>query len=90
MICLVIAASIITLLLACNFCVAWVEACYTFRSFIAESKTVGLNGGGYYSKLGVIEYACMRYLERRCELSFKKLPQGGYNVFQYNWKLKSK
>ena len=61
------------------------EACVMFRSFVAHSKSVGLMDGGYYQRLTVIERIAIWYLERKCELSYKRLPQGGYNVFEHTW-----
>lgn len=61
------------------------EACYMFRSFVIYSKDVGLKGGGYYAHLTLIERTAMWYLERKCELSYERLPQGGYNVFEHTW-----
>lgn len=42
--------------------------------------------GGYYQSLTIGEYLAVRYLHNRCEISFEKLPQGGVNIYPYDWK----
>lgn len=63
------------------------EACVMFRAFILYSKTVKLIGGGYYQRLSFMDRAAMWYLARQCELSYERLPQGGWVVHEFNWNM---
>lgn len=41
--------------------------------------------GGYYQRWSIAEHLAAKYLISQCEIGVEKLPQGGYNVYRYNW-----